>query len=287
MHASARQRLQARLAHGTGWTALRLDGVIDEHNGLEHVLDTARDAIVLLVDLGGVRRINSVGVRDWVLWLRSARARFPTVVLYDCPPAIVNEINLVRNFAEGAVVTTFQAPYFCDRCGLESVRTLDALAMVRAGERSAPAAPCGKPACANALDDADESYFAFFADVDPAAAPDDLDAMVRVARAALSGVTPEAASAPGPRRPLANLAAETRHPQPSGGAAGHPAVPATATGARSTQPAPVPPVPPVAPVPPVPPVPRTRDPQDVAFVVILVFMLAALGVLVYLITTLE
>lgn len=254
---------------------MRLDGVIDEHNGLEHVLDAARDALVLLVDLGGVRRINSVGVRDWVLWLRSARARFPTVVLFDCPTAIVNEINLVRNFAEGAVVTTFQAPYFCDRCGLESVRTLDALAMVSAGERTAPAAPCGKPACANALDDADEAYFAFFADVDPAAAPDDLDAMLRVARAALSGVTPEAASAPGPHRPLASLAVEARRAvlpatSDAAGAAGHAAVPADAGPASPTAPP-----------------ARTRDPQDVAFAVILAFMLAALGVLVYLITTLE
>jgi len=263
MQGTARQRLDARIGHGDGWTALRLDGVIDEHNGLDALTDSlGPGADALLIDLGGVRRINSVGVRDWVVWLRAQRERYRTLVLFDCPPAIMNEVNLVRNFAEGAIITTFQAPYYCDRCGQEGVQTLDALAMLAQGSRKAPSFPCGKPACANALDDAEETYFAFFDDLQGADVRDDVGDLVEAARTALAAVaTRTDASAPRPESHLDLAGAEARL-------------------ARVGVPAGAPP----------PPRPAASGPpgrQDVVFIAILVVMLGILGVLVYLITTLE
>ena len=259
MQGTARQRLNARIGHGNSWTALRLDGVIDEHNGLDTLtsaLGTPR--AVLLIDLAGVRRINSVGVRDWVVWLRGLRQIYTTIVLFDCPPAIMNEVNLVRNFAEGAVITTFRAPYYCDRCGQESLQTLDALAMLASGVRKAPAFPCGKPACANALDDAEETYFAFFDDLGEVSRPDDLDALVAAARTALDAATTHT--------PASALAATTALDLKS----------AEARLAKAGLPAGA----------PVPPLPRDGR-QDVVFIAILAVMLGILGTLVYLITTLE
>jgi hypothetical protein len=260
MQGTARQRLDARIGHGNSWTALRLDGVIDEHNGLDALTGALGPArAVLLIDLIGVRRINSVGVRDWVVWLRGLRQIYPTIVLFDCPPAIMNEVNLVRNFAEGAVITTFRAPYYCDRCGQESVQTLDALEMLASGIRKAPAFPCDKPACANALDDAEETYFAFFDDLGEVPRPADLGALVAAARTALDAATTHAAAPiPAAASALNLKGAEARLAK-----AGLPA------GA------------------PVSPVARAEGRQDVVFVAILVVMLGILGTLVYLITTLE
>ncbi|TNF23517.1 MAG: hypothetical protein EP329_27405 [Deltaproteobacteria bacterium] len=260
MQGTDRQRLDARIGHGDGWTALRLDGVIDEHNGLAGLTPALGPKTdTLLLDLGGVRRINSVGVRDWVVWLKSQRERYRHVVLFDCPPAIMNEVNLVRNFAEGALITTFRAPYYCDRCGQESVQTLDAPAMIAQDVRKAPPFPCGKPACANALDDAEETYFAFFDDQRDLARPANLDALVAAAREALAAAsTVTHASAPIVEKPLDLRAAEARL-----------AMASVPTGA------------------PVPGDGQRPGRQDPVFIAILVVMLGILGVLVYLIATLE
>jgi hypothetical protein len=152
-------KLRAKLAQGDGFTALRLEGVIDEHNGLAQML--LPESEVLLVDLGGVKRLNSVGVRDWVIWLRSMRARFPHVVLFDCPAPVMNEVNYVKNFAEGAHLTTFAAPLYCTRCQKEEARLLDTHRIRNGGGLSLPSFSCGRSDCENALDDDEESYFSF------------------------------------------------------------------------------------------------------------------------------
>jgi len=231
--------------------AVRLDGVIDEHNGLDAVAQQldARGPLLIVV-LGGVQRINSVGVRDWVTWLRTLQERFDAVALVDCPPAVMNEVNLVRNFARGAILTTFRAPYYCDRCGRESVEPLDALAMVASGARAAPSAPCGKPACANALDDANENYFAFLDDLATVTLPPNLEASIAAARRALDEAPSELpAPAPALRAPLT-----TAPPRPT--------------------PSPVPAAP-------------EHGRRDLPFILVLVAMIGVLSTLIYLITTLE
>lgn len=271
MQGTGGKRLHARLGRGNGWTALRLDGVIDEHNGLDATVEALGADRALLVDLGGIHRINSVGVRDWVAWLRRLRERFTTVVLFDCPPAIMNEVNLVKNFAEGAVIATFQAPYYCDRCGKEEVRDLDAVAMRRDGVRTAPPFPCGEPACANALDDAEESYFAFFDDQAGVTLPSTLDTMLAAARAAFEGgggealgATPSQTPAAAPRRPLDSVGARAAQARQ-----------------RQQRALPLPSTPP-------PPAPRRGEGGvDFVFAALLLAMLGVLAVLVYLITTLE
>lgn len=284
MQGTGRQRLHARLARGDGWVALRLDGVIDEHNGLDELLDgLGLGPGALFVDLGGVRRINSVGVRDWVGWLKQARERFAPIVLFDCTPAIMSEVNLVRNFAEGALITTFKAPYYCDRCGAEGLETLDAIALRAGNIRAAPAFPCGKPACANDLDDADETYFAFLDDQQGIAIPKELDPLIAAARRALDGVAPTTAPSPPPPRPA---------PAPPEAAPAGPGAGSSVAAQRSApaEPAPARGAPPQRVVMPevtasAPP-PATHG-KDLVFIAIVIAMFAILGVLVYLITTLE
>lgn len=153
-------KLRGRIGRGDGFVALRLDGIIDEHNTLDQWLAAVGEGQTLLVDLGGVKRLNSVGVRDWVNWLRALRAKWKSIVLFDCPPPVMNEVNFVRNFAEGAVITTFQAPLFCSVCKKEEVRTLDAL-QLRESRAGLPAFRCERSDCGLALDDDPESYLSF------------------------------------------------------------------------------------------------------------------------------
>ncbi|MCC6622726.1 MAG: hypothetical protein IT385_15805 [Deltaproteobacteria bacterium] len=161
--------------------ALRLDGIVDEHNALSHWLAQVGDGDVLLVDMGGVKRLNSVGVRDWVLWLRALRPKWRTIVLFDCPPAVMNEVNFVRNFAEGAHITTFQVPLFCTRCQKEESRLVDALDLKRRGG-ALPPFRCERADCLNALDDDEESYLAFLAELPAVPDPERLSRLTATAR---------------------------------------------------------------------------------------------------------
>ena len=88
------KKLKGRLARGEGFTVVRLEGVIDEHNELARLTSAIGQGDTLLIDLGGIKRLNSVGVRDWVNWLRGLRAAFETIVLFDCPPPVMCFIAL-------------------------------------------------------------------------------------------------------------------------------------------------------------------------------------------------
>lgn len=153
-------KLKGRLARGEGFTVVRLDGVIDEHNELASYTERIGSGEALFIDLGGVKRLNSVGVRDWVNWLRALKPKFARIVLFDCPPPVMNEVNFVKNFADGAHITTFSVPLFCARCNKEESRLLES-APLKASGRKLPSFACGQAACENTIDDDEDSYLAF------------------------------------------------------------------------------------------------------------------------------
>jgi anti-anti-sigma regulatory factor len=92
-------------------TFLKVSGTIDEDNTLASSLKKI-DGHTVVVDLAGVERINSCGVRDWVNWLNDLEGRGKQVVLVRCSPVIVNQVNLVHNFAGRGHVKSFFAPYY-------------------------------------------------------------------------------------------------------------------------------------------------------------------------------
>src|SRR6188472_1800953 len=107
-----------------GFSFLKLAGVIDEDNKLNELSVQLKHDLVV-IHLGGVERINSCGVRDWVNWLTGLQRGKKEVYLVECSPAIVAQLNLVNNFTGGGgVVHSFYAPYFCSQCSKESTRLL-------------------------------------------------------------------------------------------------------------------------------------------------------------------
>jgi anti-anti-sigma regulatory factor len=138
---------------------IRLDGSINEDNRLQERM-TPLSGRKILVHLGKVERINSCGVRDWVRWLQGLEAQGNSIHLVQCSPAIISQVNMVRNFcgSRGHVVS-FQAPYFCETCDREYRETF--LASAVGARPQAPVAlceSCGEPM---QFDDLEESYFAF------------------------------------------------------------------------------------------------------------------------------
>jgi hypothetical protein len=152
------QKFQAAITQKDDVCYVKLSGVIDEDNSLGGLVDQI-PAGTAVINVGEIERINSCGVRDWVNWLGKIEKSSASVVLVECSPAIVAQINLVHNFTGGGAVKSFFAPYFCPACDLEKVLLIDAAEM--GATPTAPTCRCDECDGVMDFDDMEESYFAF------------------------------------------------------------------------------------------------------------------------------
>lgn len=139
---------------------VKIGGIIDEDNELGTLADRM-GAGTAIIDLSDVERINSCGVRDWVNWLGKAEKQGAQVVLVQCSPAIVAQINLVNNFSGNGVVKNFFAPYFCPNCDREKVLLVETRDVHGQKPFRAPTCRCDECDGPMDFDDMEESYFAF------------------------------------------------------------------------------------------------------------------------------
>jgi anti-anti-sigma regulatory factor len=153
------QKFQAAVHHRDDVTFVKLGGVIDEDNELQELGDKISGGTVV-IDLGGVERINSCGVRDWVNWLNGVESKNANVVLVECSPAIVAQINLVNNFTGNGVVKSFYVPYFCPECDEEKVLLVESADM-GPPPHEPPVCRCDECDLVMDFDDMPDSYFAF------------------------------------------------------------------------------------------------------------------------------
>lgn len=164
-------------------TFLKLTGVIDEDNTLGGSLKKINGGTVI-IDLSGVVRINSCGVRDWVNWINDLESRGKQVVMVRCSPCIVTQINLVHNFTGGGMVKSFFAPYYCGKCDREDLRLLRIEDFAGQDEPAAPshrAPDCGESRCEMEFDDIEASYFAFLPRNTGKVVDERLDALIQSA----------------------------------------------------------------------------------------------------------
>jgi len=137
-----------------------LEGDIDENAGLFDLMPALAGKVVL--DLAGINRINSAGVREWVNFIRDADPRTDHLLLINCSPAIVMQMNMIANFRGNAEVASFFAPLVCPACDREQDEMIEATPeMVRGLPDHFPDFTCAKCQTVLELDDIPERYFAF------------------------------------------------------------------------------------------------------------------------------
>lgn len=143
----------------SGYVA-RLKGRIDERALLVGLAGRVRESLVM--DLGGVVFINSVGVREWIKMMRQLAERGVRVRFDHCPEPLVQQMNMIVEARGRAQVTSFYAPYQCIECGYEGSMCIDVSRhreQLRA--REAPAMSCPECAGAMELSEIPERYFLF------------------------------------------------------------------------------------------------------------------------------
>ncbi|MFB6372662.1 MAG: hypothetical protein ABEN55_06030, partial [Bradymonadaceae bacterium] len=101
---------------------LQFAGDLTEEIETDPVTDLDADA--LLLDLDGVERITSFGIREWVKLLK----QLEDVDYYGyvrCRPPIVDQFNMVYAFqGEGKIISLY-LPYLCPSCDREIDRLVD------------------------------------------------------------------------------------------------------------------------------------------------------------------
>ena len=115
------------------------------------------------IDLGGVERITSFGVREWLAML-GAMQDVRRLYLLRCSEAVVNQLSMIRKFSGNGQIVSFFAPYLCGACGEQFERSFDCeteAESIRAG--NAPEAPCAHCGAQGSFDDDARTYFAFAA----------------------------------------------------------------------------------------------------------------------------
>lgn len=137
---------------------IELIGSVVEGNQLATLVGELPPGRGLVLDLAGVRRINSIGVRDWVAFMRTLVGR--AVAFRRCSSTVISQLNMIHGFRGHAHIESFMAPYVCDACGHEREYLLDAHGLHGAG-RAVPALAC--PACRSPMcfDDIPDRYLAF------------------------------------------------------------------------------------------------------------------------------
>lgn len=151
----------SRLQVQPGDGALMLSGAIDETAGLMELLARAQGGRLVL-DLAGVTFINSLGVRDWIRMQAAATQQQVHVELRRVAEVIIHQLNMIIATRGTARVSSFFAPYACDRCGREESLLVDAVAnAAQLAKLQPPAQTCPECSGPMAFNDFPERYFSF------------------------------------------------------------------------------------------------------------------------------
>jgi len=139
-----------------GRVKMSISGVIDEHADLSPISDATGD---LEISMKGVRRINSFGVRAWIDAIRKI-PQATKLTFVECPPPVVDQINMVQGFLGHGKLISFYSPMICEECD-EQQDELFYVDKCRELGGKLPPVKCKR--CGNAMevDDLEEQYLLF------------------------------------------------------------------------------------------------------------------------------
>jgi hypothetical protein len=138
-------------------TRFIVSGELTENANLSALAAEGSKEIVL--DLAGITRINSPGVREWIAFVNDLNERRTHMVLEKCSVPFVNQLNMISNFRGKGDVVSIYAPYFCSECAKEDRR----LVLLSSDPRAQIEAPFPCPSCGTSMDFDDllDAFLAF------------------------------------------------------------------------------------------------------------------------------
>jgi hypothetical protein len=140
-----------------GVTYAALTGEITEASDFASLSQKLPAQFVL--DLAGIHRINSCGIREWLTFVAALNDSRKTFALERCSPTVVSQFNMIRNFTGGSVVRSLLAPYYCATCDREHLELVSITPQHTAN--LAETLTCAKCGHDMEFDDVPEQFLAF------------------------------------------------------------------------------------------------------------------------------
>lgn len=139
---------------------MKLKGKITEDSNVDVIKEEPKKNVV--IDLEGVDRINSYGIRQWINALKELSQNVSTIVFVRCPPPMVEQFNMISNFGGGGMVYSFYLPFYCEACDRDVLKLYELPEGKTPHERK-PLAEEKCSSCGNSLvlNDIEEEYFYF------------------------------------------------------------------------------------------------------------------------------
>ena len=122
-------------------TRVVVSGEITEETDFGPILKVSGRTLV--VDLGGVSRINSCGVREWLSFVTGLKQLGRTLILERCAPVIVTQLNTIYNFTGGGKVRSVFGPYYCSSCDQEETQLIELTSTTKMLPRVLECPRCG------------------------------------------------------------------------------------------------------------------------------------------------
>jgi anti-anti-sigma regulatory factor len=138
-----------------GRSKVVVSGIIDEQANLAALMRAEANQVE--IDLGGVKRINSYGVRLWMNAMRELQVPGVRVTFVNCPPHVIDQVNMVHGFLGNAHVGSFVAPRVCDDCDEHADQQVD-MGALREAKGVLPEMACPRCTRPMELDDVDHKY---------------------------------------------------------------------------------------------------------------------------------
>lgn len=158
-----RCRLRWSVAEQPAGLRVTLAGVIDEHAHLDRLRGELGPRIgdrAVTMDLSGVERITSAGVREWILFMRGL-PQGKQYVWDPGAPVMIKQASAIVGFLGGATVESFLYPHYCPACDLETTQRFSIGRELDRDRRQLPRLACSR--CQAALEPAEEpsQYLSF------------------------------------------------------------------------------------------------------------------------------
>jgi ABC-type transporter Mla MlaB component len=144
--------LRYRVEQRQGATWIALTGHINERTDFTPLRKGAQR---IVLDLSGIDRINSIGVRRWMDFVRDCETAGIELTFERCSPILVNQMSMIRKFmGTRSRVKSILVPYFCAACKHED----DSVLEIAPGAAIAPQLGCPKCRAPMQLDELPETY---------------------------------------------------------------------------------------------------------------------------------
>lgn len=115
----------------------------------------------LEVNCRDITRINSIGIKAWLLYFQGCVNRGVRVCFLECSVAIIDQINHIHGFTCGAEIRSLTLPFFCNSCKIP-ILTISEVNELLNNNFALPEVSCDKCHQRAVFDDQPEEFFLYF-----------------------------------------------------------------------------------------------------------------------------